>query len=480
MKGTTLYSCFSSESTVSDHFAPRIGVVLAALLIIHSEPKSLAAAPIEETGRADVEGLSDADDGAIVPDAPEGLAEINAARAALAEGDIESCRNKLRAAYAKSPNLPPPKLMLARLMLGAGQIRLGRQLLEEVAQSHPNHPDLYLLFGKLALADGHATDAALHFEKALSLAIPTNWNDGQRAFLKRACLEGQTSVAERRGDWDEAADLYQQQIEARPKDANLRDRFAMVLFQAGEDDRAFEQFDLSFLQDASMNPPEISMAVMEVRTGDYRKADQWFAKAVEKHSDNPAVHFEHSIAMLFQDRTQAAAASAARVAELGMNSPLLTMHRGLIAMQQADSAAAEKYFTQLLDSSPKNFGAMAKLALVMVEQDDSGKQNKAVELAEAAAKLNDNSTEVAAVLGWIYYRTGQKKKGRTLLQAAAAHPANDPLPLFLYARVLYMEEATSDAEQAAKLLRQRLEQPGMFPLRPAAKKWLASVVGDAE
>ena len=462
-------------------FLKRSGWSLTCFYLL-AAPFFVTAAPIDEGDLsvdddlfgAEVEDTSN-DPAAPSPELPPGFKEIQQARQALVDGNMQLCRDKLRAAYAQSPNLPPPKLMLARMVLASGQVRQGRQLLEEVALSHPNHPELYVMFGRLALADGHATDAALHFRHALSLPEPKNWNDGQRAYLKRACLQGQTSVAEQRGDWAEAAKLYQQQIDTRPKDARLRDRFAMVLFRAGEWDRAFEQFDLSQLQDESMNPPEISMAVMFVREGDYDKADEWFAKALAKHADKPAVHFEHSIAMLYQDRTEEAAASAAKAGEMGMKSELLDMHLGLIALQSGDSLAAEKHFEEVLLKLPDNAGALTKLALLLAERSDAGDQQRAVELAEKAGRAHPNSPEAAAVLGWAYYRTGRKADAEKLLRAAAAQPGSDPLPLFLYARMQFAEQHADETAEAARLLAQRIEQPGLFVFRPAARKWLARV-----
>ena len=459
-------------------------VLLAVALLVISVP--IHAAPIEGSEPA-IDLADDAspteplnplpiDDGA--SEMPESLADIQAARAALAEGDIEACHEKLRAAYAKSPNLPPPKLMLARMLLAVGQIGRGRAFLEEEAVAHPNHPDVYLLFGRLALADGHATDAALHFSKAESLPTPKNWNDGQREHHAQACLEGKTQVAERRGDWSEAMKLYQEQVEANSRDAQLRDRYAMVLFRAGELDRAFEQFDLAFLQDKTMNPPEISMAVMNVRQAKYEQADEWFAKAFDKHDDDPAVHFEHSIAMLYQDRTEEAAASVAKAQELGMKSSLLDMHLGLIAMQQGNGAAAERQFQKVLEDSPDNANAMIKLALVLVEQGDDASQSRALEIAEKAGEKSPGSPEVAAVLGWTLYRTGKKEEGENLLRAAAAHSSSNPVALFLLARLLTLEEKSKDAEEVAGVLREQLDRPGLFVLRPAARKWLANISGN--
>lgn len=338
---------------------------------------------------------------------------------------------------------------------------------------------VYLLFGSLALADGHTTDAALHFEKALAVEVPSNWNEAQRKYLQQACLEGKTAVALRRGDWKAAAALFQQQVDAHPKNAQLRDQYATALFRAGELERAFEQFDLAFLQDKTMNRPEISMAVMYIRATNYDMAEKWFQQARREHPEEPSVYFEHSIGLLYQDRAEEAAKSAAKAAELGMDSPLLSMHRGLVALQQGDSEAAQTFFEQVLAASPGHVGAMTKLALLLVESKDPADRERAVEFAEAAARMRPNVPEAAAVLGWVYFRVGEGEKAHRLLRAAAGHTSADPLALFLYARLLFLEQQLEEGRKVAELLSRRIEQPGLVPLRPVIRKWLRTVLADA-
>ncbi len=365
--------------------------------------------------------------------------------------------------------MAPPKLLLANLYVANGQVGVGRRMLEEVAVAHPNRPEVYLLFGRLALYDGHVNDAALNFEKAMSLPEPSNWKDEQREYVRRACVEGRTAIAQRRGDWKGAAELLQQQVEADPKKTALRDRWAMALFRGGELDRAFEQFDIAHLQDTKMNPPEVSMAVMHVQAGEYDKADKWFAKALASHPDDAQVHFERSIALLYADRTDEADTHAAKAAELGLSSTLLSLHRGHIAMQKGNWAAAEEFFRDALKSSPDNAAAMAKLALAMVQQNDAAKTAEAVKLADQAAELGNNTVEAVAALGWVYYRAGDKEKAAPLLEAAGTHPAADPTALLFYARWLVDAKEMEKAQQVARLLAERIEQPGLFALRPSAK-----------
>lgn len=436
------------------------------------------AAPFDQTIEFPEAGdvTSDKVDAPPLIGADEGVVELTEAQRAFKAGDLKLCQEKLRLAYANNPHMAPPKLLLANLYVANGQVGVGRRLLEEVAIAHPTRPEVYLLFGRLALYDGHVTDAALNFEKALALPMPSNWKDEQREYVQRTCLEGRTAIAQRRRDWKGAAELLQQQVEADPKNTALRDRYAMTLFRGGELDRAFEQFDVAHLQDNKMNPPEVSMAVMHVQKGEYDKADKWFAKALASHGEDGQVHFERSIALLYADRTEEADKHAAKAAELGLDAPLLSIHRGHIAVQKGDWAEAEKFFRTALKDSPDNPATMAKLALALVEQNDAAKKQEAVKLADAAAEQGNNTVEAVAALGWVYYRTGDKEKAAPLLEAAGKHPAADPTALFFYARWLVEAKESEKAQQVAQLLSERIEEPGLFALRPGVRKWLPTVL----
>lgn len=83
-------------------------------------------------------------------------------------GKLEECFERLQSAKKTQANLPPARLMFARLFLAANRIGDARAQLEQAAASAPEYPGVYLTFGNLALAEGRLTDADVHFHKAAS------------------------------------------------------------------------------------------------------------------------------------------------------------------------------------------------------------------------------------------------------------------------------------------------------------------------
>ncbi len=409
----------------------------------------------------------------------ENLEELQQAKAALIAGDIELCREHLRAAYARHPNLPPPEMMLARLYLSSGQIAAGRRLLEEVSIADPSHPELYLLFGKLALTEGRVTDAILQFEKASALDLPKDWTDAQRSYFQRECAVARTTIAELRRDWDAAAELYQQQVKANPQAAKLRDRFAMALFRNGQLKQAFEQFDIAHRQDPKIARPEVSMAVMHVQGQDYAKADQWLQKALAKYPDDAGVHFQCSIALMYEDRAEEAERHAAKAAELGLDSDALLSHRGLIAMQLGEHERAEEFYQQALERT-QSIDAKTSLALALAEQDDPAKRKQAMEVIQSAAKQQPNYPMVKTVLGWVQFRNGQLDDAEATLREAAGRLPSERTTLLFLSRVLMEQKHEDQARQVAERLRRVIDQPGIVAFRPEARKWLDQVQGERE
>ena len=73
---------------------------------------------------------------------------------------------------------------------------------------------MFILFGNLALAEGRFTDAAVHFEKAMSLAASPRWTVEQRERFGSLCNQGNALVAESRRDWKTARDELEAWLKA--------------------------------------------------------------------------------------------------------------------------------------------------------------------------------------------------------------------------------------------------------------------------
>ena len=165
---------------------------------------------------------------------PEGIAEINLAIERFKARDYVQCQVLLKSAAKNHSNLPPARLMFAKLCLRLNQPEMGRESLELAAVEHPNLPEVYLLFGRLALLDQHLTDAQLHFDRAAALAGSGTLTGPTREGLLVEAYSGLAFVAEQRTDWPSAAANLDAWLKLEPRNGQARERFAEVLFHQGQ------------------------------------------------------------------------------------------------------------------------------------------------------------------------------------------------------------------------------------------------------
>ena len=406
---------------------------------------------------------------------PEAAQAVALARAAFQNGKIDECLEHFRVAHASHTSLAPAKVSLAGLYLESGQYEPAQRLLEESAVSFPRHPEVFLYFGKLAVAQQRLTDADLQFRHALSLPAPANWSLQQRLWLKTHCLMGQTMIAQMRQDWASADRLLAELVTMHANDHSLREQWARALVERGRTDQAFEQVDILYRQDHSRQRPELAMAVFLFQQGEFETADRWFQTAETKYPNDAQVYFQRSVSLLSRDRDDQAKAQATRAAALGLDSIDLHLLRGLIAIYQSDLAAAQQHFTHLREQDPQHAEATAYLALALIEQGQQHKRQQALELAEAAAEQPSNSPDVSAVWGWVYYRLGQEAKAEQILREVWSQSPNSATTMFFLARVLQTQGNVDEARPIAQKLAAAVDRPGMFVFRPSVKAWLKHV-----
>lgn len=420
---------------------------------------------------ADLPGLD-------VPEEIRQLEEFQQAQQAFLAGDLAECQEKLRQAHASHPQVSPPQLMLARFLLASGKIPPGRRMLEQFAATHGDHVEVHLLFGQLALHEGRITDAAVQFKSASNGQPPASWSDDQRRWLQEGCLWGMATVEQRRGNWSTASKLLGQLVETRPRDASLRDRWGQVLFHDGKQQQALDQFDNAHRQDERISVPQISMAAMCVQAGQFDQAEQWFAQALEQHPRDPNVHFERSVALMHQNRADEAQQHAELAAQFGLDSPLLLLHRGSIALQQEKHGQAEQWFESFLAKIPGHGAASSNLALALVHSREEAKRQRALQLALHAAQNEPRSVDAAAVLGWVLFQLGRMDEAEQQLRQALGRSASNRTAMYFLARLLVEQGKRDQGMRLAQLLRGRLDQPGQFVLRPEARRWLAGVLDE--
>jgi len=147
------------------------------------------------------------------------------------------------------------------------------------------------------------------------------------------------------------------------------------------------------------------------------------------------------------------------------------VHRAQIARQQKEFATARDLLSRELERANDDPQLRDLLALVLIELPDTEQKKRALQLAAANYQAMPHVPRAKMTKGWVLFRLGQREKGFDLLREAAAADAN-PESLY-YAGVA--ADALGHNEQAAniaKQLREAIDRPIIFALRPEARRWL--------
>jgi Flp pilus assembly protein TadD len=395
--------------------------------------------------------------------------ELEVAAARAREGKIDEAFGIIKEKAAKHPEWPPVRLILARLLFGANQAAPARRALEQAAVEAPDDPDVYLTLGGIALGEGRISDARLNFDQVQLLVAAGNWNAEKRMILRREALAGLATVAEAREDWKTNQERLNGWLALEPKNGRVRQRLGRALFQLGKTEDAFAAFTQAVKDEPALEPAGVSMALLQSRQGDFKKAEEWFDYALKLEPKSARVRFDHAKWLLDQGRAADARAEIDEALKLEPGLKEAQKVQALIAWHLRNLAAAETILEPLHRDAPADFAVANLLALALIEQDDAAKQSRGLQLADVNATQAPRSPEMVATLGWALYRSGKLDQAEQKLRAAVAGGRATPDIAYFLARVLVDKTQTDDAR---KLLQSATNLPGAFAHRDDANTLL--------
>ncbi len=395
------------------------------------------------------------------------------ARELFKAGKFDDALKELQALAKTDTKQPPPKVTLAAWFFEARQGPAARQMLEQAAAEDPTHPSVYLLNASFAFGEGRVTDTILSAQKVLELASNPRWNPQQRSRFLREARTALARSFEARQDWTAARDYLTEILKDDPKYGPARQRLATAVFRLGKPDEAFAELQRAYKDDPASELPELRMADLYAAANDAAKAEEWFKKAIAAHPKDPKAVRGYSIWLLNAGKGDAARQYADEAVKLDRAGEDTLKLQGLMARYSRDYAAAEKIFEGLHQQHPNDPFAAWNLALTLAESGDKEKQRRAVEVAEAEVRRNQQAPEGYAVLAWCCYkadRLDDAEKAVVPLIQAGGMPSRDAA--YFVAKVL-AEKGKYDV--AANVLKAADQAHGVYVYRADAQKLLAEV-----
>lgn len=355
----------------------------------------------------------------------------------------------LEAALRKNPNLPPVDLLLAKMYILSGDTASALSSLEKTATDNPTDPEPYLILGDQAISAGQTIQAEALYQKALELIDQFKGNEKRkRSFVIRA-RTGSSLVAERRKAWATAVSDLQTLLKADPDNAAAHYRLGRALFMQKKFAEGNAEFTKAATLDKNLPNQNVAAALLYEQLGMRNEAKTAFEAAVKANREDPKTLNAYAQWLLATNdvaRAEQALSAARRVAPEDLDTLVLS---GVAARMAKKMKPAEDYFVAALRNSPSNAAVINQLALLLVEQPDEQKRQRAVEFARINAMLQPNSPESNITLAWVLYQVGNSRDAEAALRKGITARNLSPDSSYLVAKMF--------AEQRPEIAKQFLE-----------------------
>jgi tetratricopeptide (TPR) repeat protein len=414
-----------------------------------------------------------------VSDAATKYSDVDEAIKRFNNRDVLGARQFLEAASRKNNSLPPVDLTLAKMFFLSGNAAAGQASLEKTVMDNPGDPEAYLILGDQAIQAGHSIEAEALYEKALTLIDKFDGNaKRKRNFVIRA-RNGRSIVAERRKNWQTAIDDLQALIQVDPDNGTAHYRLGRALFMQGKSKEGYDQFVKASELDKEMLNPYVASALVYEQLGKRPEAQKAFDRAVSGSKSDVKVLTSYA-SWLLQTGDEAKAESVlADARKVDPDNLEILSLSGVAARMGKKLKPAEDYFMAALRLSPSNGGVTNQLALLLVDQPDDAKRQRAVEFAKINAMLRPDSPEANVTLAWVLFQTGNNRDAGTALQKALQSGTLGPDSSYLVAKML--ADQPNQAEAAKQFLTRALDPAtnggGLFVMRDDAEA-LKAKLGD--
>src|SRR5262249_35317896 len=169
--------------------------------------------------------------------ADSAAADLTEGRLHQARGELDQARVAFERAARRHPDAPEPLIALIKLDFQQGKTLQAKQRLEQVLAESPNHPYAAGLLGELALLGGDQATAESRFREALQRK-----SDWLQPWLHLATIK----VSQNKPD--EAREVLEGGLKAIPKSEEMRLLLATILSDAGQVDRAIQEYEVLLRQ----------------------------------------------------------------------------------------------------------------------------------------------------------------------------------------------------------------------------------------
>lgn len=373
---------------------------------------------------------------------------VKLARRLLQNRDIAGARKALT--QLPEGDRSHAEIILAQLQFDLGQAVDARSTLETFSAEPSHQFEAHLLFSELAARESRWFDAITHARAADLLPRPETWSDERKnsADLTLALIKG--NACESRADWKAAAPIYRAMAAKHPESPELLAGMGRTALHLDQEAVALKHFAALHKIKPDSDSPHTVMAKLYHGMNRPKDSERCFLAAV-KSANQPSrsrATLAYADFLLFHNRgSDAARVLATEEFDASLKTEQ-TLARALAARMQQQWDDAQDLLSQLHHRDPASFPISNQLALVLIEATDEALRSRALQIAEANVRNNQNLAEAWSTLGWVQFRLGDIASAEKNLTTAMKNGVASRDTVLFMARV---KERLGDVKTAREL-----------------------------
>jgi Tfp pilus assembly protein PilF len=403
-------------------------------------------------------------------------ADVDEAIKRFANRDFLGARQFLDSAKRKDPSLPPTDLTLAKMYFLANNAAAGRASLEKTAADNPGDPEAYLMLADQAIRERRFIEAESLYDKGLQLTEKFSENARRKRNLEIRARTGRALTAEQRRNWPAAAADLQALLKIDPDNVVGHYRLGVSLFMQKKYKEGYDEFVNAKKLDKNKTIPDpfAAAALMYDQLGMQNEAKEAFTRAYSANKTDANTVTQYGQWLIKTGNVQQAEQVLSEGLKSNPESLSLVFFSGVAARMNKKMKPAEDYFVKAWGMSPANVEVINQLALLLIDQPDQAKRERAMQFAQISAQLNNQSADALMTLAWVYYQLGRVGEANAALQSAQQLGNISPDGSYLFAKMLVDQKRPDPAKL---LLQDALDEKnqGIFVNRQEAQALLETL-----
>lgn len=394
-------------------------------------------------------------------------------------GRYGECRERLIAARATRPSLPPADTFLAVLHLSAGRTSAARAALDLAVINAPEDPEAYILLADIALRDGQRTFANLGYEKGQELLDEIGGFPKRRKALNLRILAGMSSLAEIRGQFEKAESYLKLWEREVPDSPVITGSLGRIYFQQQQYDMARETFAKLIELEPNSPPVEIVMGRLFGESGMREESSQEMAKAAKLYPDDIKVRLAVAARAIEIGNLELLKENVKAAKKLNPNALEVGVIEAKLFQLEGDFEKAEATASAVVLSNPNSFSAVDELAQVLADSENADKRKLALEYARRNYSAYGKTRSKAAVTAvityaWALFRNDRSADAEVVLRSVPSGSTIGPQQTY-YSGMIYLARGQKTA--GINALSAALASDGLFSGRAACKVQLDKIRG---